>query len=106
MNLGADIYHGFCHLSYVFILYRAVTHSVWDIETEEIMTDGAITSSSCENHTKKYTQGADKSLARPGRKQARKHVRDAREFKNIETRVVIKFFSPCKARRRRKFTPF
>jgi len=35
--------------------------------------------------------GADKSLARPGRKQARKHVRYARDSKNIETRAVIKF---------------
>jgi hypothetical protein len=34
---------------------------------------------------------ADKSLARAGRKQARKHVRDARDFNNIETRAVIKF---------------
>jgi len=32
----------------------------------------------------------DKSLARPGGKQARKHVRDARDFNNIETRAVIK----------------
>jgi len=31
------------------------------------------------------------SLARPGRKQARKHVRDTRDFNNIETRAVIKF---------------
>jgi len=38
-------------------------------------------------------RGADKSLARPGRKQARKHVRDARDFNNIETRAVIKFCS-------------
>jgi len=37
-------------------------------------------------------RGADKSLARPGRKQARKHVRDARDFNNIETRDVITFF--------------
>jgi len=36
--------------------------------------------------------GADKSLARPGRKQALKHVRDARDFNNIETRAVIRFF--------------
>jgi len=51
-------------------------------------------------------RGADKSLARPGRKQARKHVRDACNF-NIKTQVAIKFFfPPCKARRRRKFTPF
>jgi len=38
---------------------------------------------------------ADKSLARPGRKQARKHVRDARDFNNIETRAVIKIFFPA-----------
>ena len=37
-------------------------------------------------------RGTDKSLARPGRKQARKHVRDARDFNNIETHAVIKFF--------------
>jgi len=35
-------------------------------------------------------RGADKSLARPGRKQAVKHVRDTRDFNNIETRSVIK----------------
>jgi len=40
------------------------------------------------------TEGADKSLARPGRKQAWKHLRDARDFNNIETRAVIKFFFP------------
>ena len=34
--------------------------------------------------------GADKSLARPGRKQARKHVRDARDLNNIEKRAVIR----------------
>ena len=37
-------------------------------------------------------RGADKSLAQPGRKQARKHVREARDFNNIETRAVNKFF--------------
>ena len=36
-------------------------------------------------------RGADKSLARPGKKQAQKHVRDARGFNCIETRAVIKF---------------
>jgi len=50
-------------------------------------------------------RGADKSLARPGRKQGRNHVRDARDFNNIETRAV-KFFFFCKARHWRKFTPF
>jgi len=42
--------------------------------------------------TQTPTRGVDKSLARPGKKQARKHVRDARDFNNIETRAVIKFF--------------
>jgi len=41
-------------------------------------------------------RGADKSLARPGRKQSRKHVRDARDFNDIETRAVIKFFPPAR----------
>jgi len=36
----------------------------------------------------KYEPKADKSLAQPGRKQARKRVRDARDFNNIETRAV------------------
>jgi len=31
--------------------------------------------------------GAEKFLARPGRKQARKHARDARDFNNIETQL-------------------
>jgi len=39
-------------------------------------------------------RGADKSLARAGRKKARKHVRDARDFSNIVTRAVIKFPHP------------
>jgi len=43
-------------------------------------------------------QGADKSLARPGRKQAWKHVRDARDFNNIETRTIIKIFSPVQGK--------
>jgi len=43
-------------------------------------------------------RGADKSLARPGRKQARKHVRDARDFNNIETLAVINFFPPLQGK--------
>jgi len=35
--------------------------------------------------------GAGKSLARPGRKHARKHVRDAQDFNKIEKRTIIKF---------------
>jgi len=38
------------------------------------------------------TWGADKSLVRPERKQAWKHVRDVCNFNNIETRAVIRFF--------------
>jgi len=45
-----------------------------------------------------YTRGAGKSLALPGRKQARKHVSDASDFNNIETWAVIKFLSSCKGK--------
>jgi len=54
----------------------------------EISQMGKITSV----YTCTLYRGADKSLARPGRKRARKDVRDARDFNNIETRAVIKFF--------------
>jgi len=37
-------------------------------------------------------RGADKSLARPGKKQARKHIMDARDFDKIKTQAVINFF--------------
>jgi len=42
-------------------------------------------------------RGVDKSLARPGMKQARKHVRDVRDFNNIETQAVKLFFLQGKA---------
>ena len=38
-------------------------------------------------------RSAEKSLARPGRKRARKLVREARDFNNMETRAV-RFFYP------------
>jgi len=38
-----------------------------------------------------FYQGADKSLARPGRTRAQKHVRDARDFNNTEMRAGIEF---------------
>jgi hypothetical protein len=44
-----------------------------------------------ENDGNTMHRGAIKSLAQPGRKQARKHVRDARDFNNIETRAAFKF---------------
>ena len=60
-------------------------------------TEATLTSSQCCNcsayrELPQYTRGTDKSLARPGRKQARKHVRDASNFNDIEMRAVIKFF--------------
>jgi len=54
----------------------------------------------------RFYRGAHKSLARLGRKQARKDVRDVSDFNNIETLAVIKFFFSCKKIRRREFTPF
>ena len=41
-------------------------------------------------------RGVDNSLSRPGRKQARKHFRDACDFNNIETQAIIKFFFPAR----------
>ena len=38
-------------------------------------------------------RGADKFLALPGRKKARKHFRNARDFNNIEKQAVNEFFS-------------
>ena len=57
-------------------------------------TDGSLPHSQVPANCPEYGiyRGADKSLARPGRKHARKHVRNARDFNNIETRAVIKFF--------------
>jgi len=49
-------------------------------------------------HSCRSYRGADKSLARPGRKQARKHVRDARDFNNMGTRGVIKFPPPLQGK--------
>jgi len=40
-------------------------------------------------YTQQWYRGADKSLARPGRKQAPKYIKDVCDFSNIETRVVI-----------------
>ena len=39
-----------------------------------------------------FYRDADKSLARPGKKQARNQVTDERDFNNIETRAVTNFF--------------
>ena len=39
-------------------------------------------------------RGADKSLAPPVTKQARKHVRDASDFNKIETRAILQGKAP------------
>ena len=43
------------------------------------------------SHPLQIYWGAGKSLARPGRKQAWRHIRDVRDFNNIETQAIIKF---------------
>ena len=50
--------------------------------------------------------GADKSLARPGRKQARKNVRRSARFQQHRDASCLQFFFSFKARRRRKFKAF
>jgi len=50
-----------------------------------------LTSGKYINRKSRYC-GVDKSLARPGRKQARKHVRDTHDFNIIDTRAVIEIF--------------
>jgi hypothetical protein len=48
------------------------------------------------NRTELRYRSADKSLALAGRKQVRKHVRDARDINNIETRAVTNKFFPAR----------
>jgi len=50
-----------------------------------------------QQHRRRNYRGAGKSLARPRRKQARKHVRDGRDFNNIETRAIKFLFLQGKA---------
>jgi len=75
------------HLSHFLSVHR-------EIETLIFVLYASCVFVNCVDLSKNVTsyRGADKSLARPGRKQARKHVRDSRDFNNIETRAAIKFF--------------
>jgi len=59
----------------------------------EILEVGKVTSV----YTCTLYRGADKSLARPGRKETGKHVSDERDFNNMETRDVKFFFIQGKA---------
>ena len=74
------------HNSLMNILILSFLISSTCFETER-------SSSARRSYIQVWYRGADKFLARPGRKQARKHVRDARDFDNIETRAVINIFS-------------
>ena len=78
---------------YIYIYIHGLKKSVrtwWLQYRNQVHRDLLITLYLCV-YTHTLLPGADKSLARAGRKQFRKHVRDVRDFSNIETRVVIKF---------------
>ena len=66
-------------------VFRQGNHPIWwTLKYSYSESLGPLTYNSC-------TRGAGKSLAQPGKKQARKHVRNARDFNKIETRAFIKF---------------
>ena len=69
------------HCTILLLIIRAVNLFVFEMEATSLST---------------VYKGADKSLNRSGRKQARKHVRDVRDFNNIGTRAVINDFSPAR----------
>jgi len=73
-------------------------HLIASVSLSLVAYIGALMSMSWLHSWRMAYRGADKYLARPGRKQARKRVRDASDFNNIETRVVNKFFSPLQGK--------
>jgi len=82
---------GFCSSSLMFPWRLMDAPLLTSVQSEQ--SQAGISRDLAGNQTfqlSKY-RGADKFLPRPGRKQARKHVRDARDFNNIEKRAVIKF---------------
>ena len=78
-------------MSYVGNSLTSHDSSLYNAQALERMTYGCGLMRKHMEHIYIY-RGADKSLARTGRKQARKYFRNARDFNNIETRAVIKFF--------------
>ena len=96
---------GFGDTQFRRVVHKTIIFANCFVWTCDVVNDIINTRRSVNTNGTTY-RGADKSLARPERKQARKHVRDALDFNSIETRAVIKFLPPpCKARRLRKFTP-
>jgi hypothetical protein len=77
MNLSGYAYFNIMHISSPDVIFA--NFCTWATLTSLIV--GQV-----------WYRSADKFLARPGRKQARKYVRDASDFSNIETRALIKFF--------------
>ena len=80
------------HLTPIKITFKYFSLIMWEFYCLQLNDFRRL--NTCVLHITKPTtyRDADKSIARPGRKQARKHVRDARDFNNIETRSVIKLF--------------
>jgi hypothetical protein len=100
------VVNGFCSNGMGYVMVNSeeligVPQKIW-LHRRVAYTDVVITGLNCilspvacvtlPSHP--HYRGADKSLARSGRKQSRKHVRDARDFNRMETQAVIKFFLP------------
>jgi len=85
-------FRGFCSSSLMFPLRLMVASLLTSVQSEQSKAGSSRELTGNRTFQLRKYRGADKSLARPGRKQARKHVRDARDFNNIETRAVIKVF--------------
>ena len=87
------------HLRFLCIfvgIYSFALYDAWSVLYSNIYNNGRYKHKTCWYRYRVY-RSADKSLAWPGRKQARKHVRDARDFNNIETRAIKFFFLQGKA---------
>jgi len=75
----------------LFLPPVAISHCCYQDSTQSVLMNNVKSRSTyiLYLNTNRLYWGADKFLARPGRKQARKHVRDPLDFNNIETRAVI-----------------
>ena len=79
-------------MCFVWISEKKINIFIYVINVLVLMTE--VESVYCVVRTESSYRGADKSLARPGRKQSWNRVRDARDLNNIETRAVIKSRPP------------
>jgi hypothetical protein len=83
---------GFCSSSLMFPLRLMVASLLTSVQSEQSKAGSSRELTGNRTFQLRKYRDADKSLARPGRKQAWKHVRDARDFNKIETLAVIKVF--------------